>query len=52
MRWTRQDDGWRWRFAIIPFCLTSGPEKTWVWLEWYRSRFAGFYYEVELNDPR
>jgi hypothetical protein len=48
MQWTRRDDGWRWRFALIPFCLRDGPTKTWVWLEWYRARFAGLYTEVEL----
>ena len=50
MRKIVHDDGWRWRFAVIPFCLSDGPKKTWVWLEWYRARFAGLYTEVELVD--
>lgn len=41
-------DGWRWRFALIPFSLESGPKTTWVWLEWYQSRFEGLYYSVRL----
>jgi hypothetical protein len=48
MRWNRRDDGWRWRFAIIPVCISDGPEQQWVWLEWYEARFAGEFYEIRL----
>lgn len=42
-------DGWRRRFALIPFRLDNGPHRTWVWLEWYQSRFMGEYVDVRLN---
>jgi len=46
------DDGWRRRFALIPFVLDDGPERTLVWLEWYWSRFEGLYTAISLTDPR
>lgn len=49
MRWTQHDDGWRWRFAILPQRIPCGSGKyRWIWLEWYRRRFCGYFYEVKL----
>lgn len=48
MKWARRkinnDDGWRWRFALIPICS----ETHWLWLGWYRYRFCGDCFEVEI----
>lgn len=49
MKW--RDDGWRKRFALFPFVLSDGPNKTLVWLEWFWKRDAGLYTGVILIDP-
>lgn len=51
MQWHYIDTthGWRWRFALFPFCLKNGPERTWVWLEWYQSRWGGDCTEISLK---
>lgn len=43
-------DGWRWRFALFPFRLDNGPNRTWVWLEWYQSRSGGYFTEIRLAE--
>lgn len=51
MKKNYKDSGWRRRFAIIPFTLSNGSDKTFVWLEWYWARCGGIYTEVSLEKP-
>ena len=51
MKWTISDDGWRKRFSIIPVCVSDGPTKHCIWLEWYWSRHCGDCREVSFTDP-
>lgn len=48
MRWTfkNKNNGWRLRFAFLP--LEIG--ETWIWLEFYYSRFEGLYTNVRLYE--
>ena len=49
MRWVRKDgDGWHWWFAVIPKRVRIEGGYQWFWLEWYRCRFCGTHYEIEL----
>lgn len=43
MRW-KANDGWRWRFAILPMFV--GITREWWWLRPYFARSAGEYTEV------
>lgn len=51
MQWTSKDNGWRWRFALLPFSLrddSDGRVRRWVWLEWYRAQDCGDHVQVEI----
>jgi hypothetical protein len=51
VKWTKVNDPWRRRFALLPVCIDDGPTTQVVWLEWYWRRFCGLYYEVSFTDP-
>ena len=49
MQWTSKDNGWRWRFALVPFSIRDdGQFRRWVWLEWYKAMDCGDHRQVEL----
>ena len=51
MRWTRENNPWRKRFALFPVSLSDGPTRTTIWLEWYWSRWGGDCIETSFTDP-
>lgn len=48
MQWETPDKDWKWRFAIFPFHISTGPTRRWVWLEWYQARNGGYFTEVKF----
>lgn len=52
MQWSRIDEGWRWRFALWPIQMKwDGPERRYIWLEWYQSRPLGMFIERRQLHP-
>ena len=57
MKWSSDDDGWRWKFAMFPtsFLKYKEPrsdvvEVHWVWFEWYKIRQYGVTCDVMFKE--
>lgn len=47
MMW-KANDGWKWRFAVLPIFI--GGSRVWMWLCPYYARSAGEYTEVRTVE--
>lgn len=51
MKWSRETNPWRRRFALFPVTLNKGPTRETVWLQWFWARDGGDSREVSFTDP-